>query len=1124
MASTEVFNASEQHPLLYKWWNDPQLVYLLPAGTKQPLRQIGLTATWTPSIGTDVSGGTYFFLGASIEGKEAAFVRQAREWLAAPGRGEVRLAWFTDPTAPGGPSLSAARGQKTVPMAGPALFQWRNISLVVPAGWEIGVMDSPNPPAFVVTPGTGATPIYLLADWGAVPLPPTVVQGGLTIPLDGPQSRCVKFDAKLSGADLAALGAGLRTFYADPERFDPQEDRSEPFFLLPDHYPLVDPSQTAVAASVSLDPTGPLLPHRTYVSLVDASGAGLPLVSNLRSTLGSKITLTPHGVPQSMPGSGFVVATSPLANTPSDDDPYYLVPTGPFVATAPGQAGSFNLMLGLSGVEYVEVPAGGATITYVPGCAAFASGFAPARSDGPTSLDASVATTSWACVSAVDYFAQPDASVLHQVTQETGLQQFLVYLPLSVGTLQATEPRATTAFPFLPYAEVAPGEESVTAMEAKVIAPTRRAAIFDIVEQQAPADTTPADDGAVWAKTPQGLVAETTPNEWTEVWLAQDVAQQLLKLEGVRDLPADPAKKLPALPLLSALTSNQLFLVVSDADALAQFLTAGQIMKITLRGTATGSSSENWTFDLTPSQWRMEPDSHTLLVFKFADRPLTELAADTSSWAQATAFNTNVDEASDWLASTLQSTEDPTFASIVSNPAWNGILALNVTIAELPGDIEGLMAGVDTTQFRAHHIGFNLTPVDMTVTPPTLQTTSMFALIDYKAPEPMKNDGFDYQFQVGTMKVLFQNSVVVEFTSEIRLQVNALFGEPVASGPPENIVVLKGILQKDGYAFTSASDAPFTINSKVLDSVEIAKAQFVTVDPGTSSGTVQSRFSFWGTIAFESLTYSADPTSADSPDSASADPTTKPFDVFSFGPSNDSHGGLAYSGLSVEMAFPKATPTQATFVFDAGAMAFDMATSTVRSGSLFEHFPLTLKGLVQGKTGMTPATMNYMSLTTPLTQSDVALPWYALDLDLDLGTLGALAAQAGFVASLLLAWAPDPTNYRIFIGLQLPGSSGGSERAIDIEGILKITFQSLELNSPEGQAFVLWLRNVAVSLLGVSFPSGAMINVALLGNPGAGGPALGWLAAYAKQPLPCGSSTTSSGPSPAPALAPGDPS
>jgi hypothetical protein len=214
------------------------------------------------------------------------------------------------------------------------------------------------------------------------------------------------------------------------------------------------------------------------------------------------------------------------------------------------------------------------------------------------------------------------------------------------------------------------------------------------------------------------------------------------------------------------------------------------------------------------------------------------------------------------------------------------------------------------------------------------------------------------------------------------------------------------------------------------------------------------------------------------------------FDAFSFGrQSSGDRAGLAFSNLILSMSFNPQTPQQPpAFSFDASNLAIDIAGSTPRPHSLFQHLPLTVAGITQAQQGSAPTDLGFMGVQTPLSQSALAFPWFSLNYNLNLGTPGALAAAAGFVASLTVAWSPAQAggSYKVFLGLKLPGSSG-AKRSIPIEGLFDISFKSLQIVCPEPDTFVLVLYGIGFSFFSFTFPPSGQVNFALFGDPSAQG-------------------------------------
>lgn len=506
----------------------------------------------------------------------------------------------------------------------------------------------------------------------------------------------------------------------------------------------------------------------------------------------------------------------------------------------------------------------------------------------------------------------------------------------------------------------------------------------------------------------------------------------------------------------------------------------------------------DWEFDLSPWRWA---DHNSIVIFKFCKKQLTQVVADTTQWTEGDAFNTSTAATqkiiSDFFDDTVVrfkagDTDLSYFVNTVMlDPNWNGILVLNgeVPLSGLPPQLEGLAAGIDASQFKAHHLGITVTPVQTGLSQYTTTASSAFGLIDYNSPQPLTGTQ-PYDYKVLSLKVLIANSDISSFSSSIELLINQLFDEQsIQQNANDNNLVLYGTYQKSGgvgtYLFTSNGATSYLMSSSTLYMVNIETASFITVTSGAddpNDTTVNSRFQLSGSFSF----------------------LPQPgFDLFSYGPEQPViaiqgiGGGLSYSALSIDMTFDQASPTYRTFVFDATKILLDQGASQVRVLSLANHFPMKLMGLVQGTGDATPDSMGFMPVDSPIQGNPLTAPWFGLQFELDLGSLGALAAEAGFTASLMLGWAPNPNGATNYIGLSMPGVSGG-DRAISLQGVLKLAFGDVSfLVSPP--TYILQLKNIALKFLSLTFPPNGQINMLMFGNPDAQtSGALGWYASYLK--------------------------
>jgi hypothetical protein len=501
---------------------------------------------------------------------------------------------------------------------------------------------------------------------------------------------------------------------------------------------------------------------------------------------------------------------------------------------------------------------------------------------------------------------------------------------------------------------------------------------------------------------------------------------------------------------------------------------------------------QGFEFNLSPYSWNQHK---TILIFKFYDKSINSLKDSLEAWSNPDEFNDGSASVQQQLSNFIneaRNRKDPDLdyflKTVIDDKNWNGILALNcpVPLKGLPEQLEGLAAGIDPAQFSAHHVGINITPVQVSGTTLSARPSSMFGLIDYNDPDHIKDPSAIYQYKVLSLKTLMMDSTIMDFSSRVELLVNYLFGDlaSLKDSQSGNVLDFNGVYQKQGdkgtYVFTNRDLNTFVLNSQVLETVVVSRAQFVTLarEAGDTNPEVKTKFLFSGLIAFKALAG---------------------FDVFSFGTDDGSLGGLAYSALSLDMKFDANIPSYKTFTFDTSGIVLDTTTSTERRASLYHHFPLKLTALVQGGADGRPDKQNYMPVATPLSSQGLTDTWFALTYSLNLGTPGALAAQVGFNAGFISAWSPATTQPSLFVGLSIPGVKGG-ERAITLQGVIKLNFGDVSFLVNDS-SYILQLRNIALSILSISIPPSGQTNIVLFGDPsGTDRETLGWYAAYVKSP------------------------
>ncbi len=991
--------------------------------------------------------------------------------------------------------------------------------------------------------------------------PPPNFAGDIHLPLVGAHRGCLLGEVTIGDfSNNASSGWNIGIYYF-------VQGASS---IVSQYYPVFTPEAgLQVMFRMSLDPVDQLNPDRTYLQFTDVSfllvqdpanpmqfsieQAAMPgaLMSAFRTIYGDRIAL----VPVTSTAGGGRPAKLVLQPLPSNggEQEYYFTPDGDFcLAVLPGTSGSgsereqHDLMPGLSGLESIgfrphTAATEGNVLSFFAGNAAYVPVFPllGASTAGAQPLLTSEYVTAWMSVGApialetppdsVLYFAQPDGAPLYgdsgTAANADSSADILSYFPAAAALLPM--PSRSACFPAAPIAAAmaATGEFGagfIRNLELQVLSPFRQTAIRQFSAGQASAFKEAGRGSAEkYGTTPQGLLVKTEGFQWKELLLASNTdsaqggAAQSLSFTDLNSV------------LQAAFQTNQQFLVITWDKYLKE---DGTLFQDTI-------SIEGWPFFLNVGL-SQPGDYRNVLIFKFGEGTVADRVRDVRLWTDPEHFNQtendNLQTLSDWLTVYIEDAKEraredsafASFAALVDNPAWNGILALNATIgiSDFPPELKGLLAGIDLNRFSAHHFGIdvNFVQPDGSGGLQMAPQSSMFGLIDYideslvdpraiytqehgdngsdvELPDPDFPPYYDhpYQFVVLALQVVFANSEIKNFTSTIKLTVNQLFGEAVlnpdnSTGPGVNAMILDGIYEdhsgSKAYVFNIRESVRYSLIGKIVDYVEITKAQFSTLQsvpvPGSETGDeiVQSRFSFWGTMSFFNV--------------------AEDFDIFSF-------NRLSYAGMNVDMSFALSDSANPEFAFNPGETTFDMAGSEARNDSVFKNFPLQLQGIAyNGNSTGRPQDMGFMAVKTPLAgyQTTIDNTWNALAFTINLGTPGALAEAVGFTAQLFVAWSPvyAPANTNpINISLKLP-RGGGNKNQISLQGVLQLTIRTIKFNTTVdddgNRAFLLLLERIALRVLGIGLPMHATLDAVLFGNPdpGAATDSLGWYFAYNK--------------------------
>ena len=841
---------------------------------------------------------------------------------------------------------------------------------------------------------------------------------------------------------------------------------------------------------------------RTYLAFKEQQEA---IPSCFRSIYGEEILLKPYAeeIYQISENSARIVFQTWEKER---EETVYMVPQGDFYlwgngCRADGGLGQNQLRLlgGLSGQEYIECTVGnedceGDFIRFMRNHPAeYVQG---AYNSVPEDILHDGYQTAWLNVLSPEgsgrkacYISQPEDAILYgPETEQSGI---LAYMPCKTAV-----PGEDKCFPLVPYGEA----EGVEAdFEKNVLMLERNRKICRDISIQCERKSGISRRFT----TPQGLIAEIEEDtgQWTRLLLGTNLFPGKIP-EEPKTLEFLPGSGQPYLhsSLKNAFQNYSMFLVVSQKEGgiLGDFHNQINI--------------EDWLFSFHVPEKSSAGNFGNILIFKFCPGKLVELAKDTGKWTAPGIFN-NADTLSllsRWISDYIENgvenyqrnhNEDfADFAALVQDENYRGILVLkaDVSISSFPEELEGLLGGMDLSRFYAYYFGVNTNRVELDENGrlEMKKNSSLFGLIHYTDID-FENMGcdtdryrrqkrtitsLDYDFRVLSLNILFQNSKISAFGSMICLTVNKIFQAAVDTSGRDNLLILNGSMERqDGasvYSFHNAGTNSLVLQNSILSSLDIVKTQFQTISEDEKTNEIISCFSLSGYLGFEKLD----------------------FDVFSYGGEGGAEAGkgLAFSRLGVQMSFSSEDPEKKTFLLCTETMSFDSSRSSLREGSLANHFPVKFSSLLWGGSDKTPADLGYVVMDTPdLKNTGIGSGWFGLNFTLDLGTLGELAADSGFQAEILAVWQGKSGAAAI----KLSGNTQES-KAFSLDGVLKLEIEKIRLVqavSREGKpAYLLMMNRICLKLLGIQFPKDAAIDFYIFGNPDntTEHKGLSWYAAY----------------------------
>ncbi|MGC4243665.1 MAG: hypothetical protein QM686_15585, partial [Herbaspirillum sp.] len=931
----------------------------------------------------------------------------------------------------------------------------------------------------------------------------------IDIDWDGPDRGAFRFKALVDNKGLVALGAGPRFFARSNEDADegkvPLSTLAYPIFALPEGEQALftfqidcaaphDLHDHAVAAAAAPGEAALLLPRSRMMP------PDQPLRSNLHQVHAGEVLLRPAPA-AGHPTGYFALTASPYGIDATAETPsiirgeHYFTPAGAFEVGASYRE-SVRLTLGLSHLESVSV-ASADRFVFERAMPAFA----PADS----TLDEfeGICTTSWlrlvpgvAAVETEPFALQPEGMQAYHAAAASGQ-------PMAFKEIRY--PNAGEAFPFVPLLGVdrdSPIEQYASAgerlqFERRVLALSRRRILTR--ETPAMALAAGATQAPSNARTPQGyeVYREGQVRAWSRIVFTMTALRSgdngVFSELGEVGLSAPPETE-AAVHLALALAQNQLMLVTTwrtlkrmkfDMDAFKRIHIGGWGVSLTV------DTPPAAMHDTVAPEAEPESGLDPLVVIKYADRSIKDLAGDTSQWVAYDKFSGP--EVAERLSRIIEQRTDDTFSRLGSrldSPQWNGLLILDAVlpVVGIPVGMRAIAAGLPAF-INVPYVGLDITSIDPNQPPLQPWKSALFGLVLHEKPDmEFSTDGAtEIGMRVPDLKVRVENDGIEMFECQLELKLPGVFD--VKATNAEDILTLIGHCESsvennrlhERYTFLAEGNFTKRFDSpSVVKEVTFNRLRLVT-DRVEGDMTIGS-FVIDGAMDFNEV-----------------------MDADLFGISK-----LVFKDLAIKLAFrfKDSQLLDLALRFHYPDLRFDLDLFNSGVGrrakdGFIKAFPLKLRGFRVGDLHLPK--LGYFDLGGLFPTGGFGLSSkfrFGLDFDIDLGSLGALAKKLDrFKLQLILGWEPrlDGTTltgiaagFRIDFG----GGSGGFD--LGLQGIMRLWAKRFSLNRVD-KVFVLSADDCHIDVLGKEWPEqGQTFSLFLFANLDGGEPfeRLGWYASF----------------------------
>jgi hypothetical protein len=489
-----------------------------------------------------------------------------------------------------------------------------------------------------------------------------------------------------------------------------------------------------------------------------------------------------------------------------------------------------------------------------------------------------------------------------------------------------------------------------------------------------------------------------------------------------------------------------------------------------------------------------------IVVLKYDGRPLRQLARHLDQWTSPEQFDPT-GKLQERLLKTLDRAKagDDLFgklASRIDDPNWNGLLVLDakLPLAGIPDAMRAIGAGLPPA-LEVPYLGLDVSGIDPDLPEKEPWRSALFGLVHHDEPDPAWEGDVESRVTMRVPRLILrvENDAIDRFECTIQLRIPQLFD--FESTEPDKILELKGRYESRVCGrqtsrhlhLRSRGQLREAVRRQVGHSQPRAEPAATAHVPQLMASRTEGRFLIDGDITFNDLAG---------------------VDLLGI-------EKLEFTDFAIDLGFFIEGVRNLKLKLNYPNLKFDLdgfnSGSGRRSGGLtgfLRSFPLKLRGLRFGDFDL--SRLGYLQLGNLVSTPDFEIGSdfkFALDFDLDLGSLGALEKKLEhFKLQVLVGWKPIWIDNvfkknRIAAGFRIDLGEGSGGIDLGLEGILRLRAERFNFKREKVDAkdlIILSADDCRLDVLGNEFPEDGKFSLFLFANLGDSKPweRPGWYASY----------------------------